>query len=200
LDVIKIYEDYDRTERIAFKVDRAKTEEAYNKERCIYELSQVGEVPTSIPYQVPFRHLCNLLQIYDGDIEKIMSVLQGVKPEQAERIRQRARCAANWLNGDAPDDYRFSLRGPGEKVDFNEAELRAIRNLREFVVMPMDTFRDDRACADAIYKTAEVSEVDGNLMFRVTYQALIGKDYGPRLANFLRVIKKERLLGILSAY
>jgi lysyl-tRNA synthetase class 1 len=200
LDVIKIYEDYDRTERIAFKKERAKNEDAYDKERCIYELSQVGEIPASIPYQVPFRHLCNLLQIHDGDIEKTIAVLPDVKPEQTERIRQRAICAKNWLNGDAPEDFKFALRGAGEKVEFNEAELRAIRNLREIVVMPMDTFRDDRDCADAIYRTAETSDVDGNLMFRVTYQALIGKDHGPRLSNFLRVIQKDRLLSILSAY
>jgi lysyl-tRNA synthetase class 1 len=42
--------------------------------------------------------------------------------------------------------------------------------------------------------------MEGKDLFRVAYQALIGKDQGPRLANFLRSISKERLLGILSKY
>jgi lysyl-tRNA synthetase class 1 len=37
-------------------------------------------------------------------------------------------------------------------------------------------------------------------LFRAAYQALIGKDQGPRLANFLRSIDKQRLLDIMAAY
>jgi lysyl-tRNA synthetase class 1 len=47
---------------------------------------------------------------------------------------------------------------------------------------------------------AEKHGMDGKVLFRASYQALIGKDQGPRLANFLRSINKERLLGILAAY
>jgi lysyl-tRNA synthetase class 1 len=201
LDVIKIYEDYDRTERIAFKTEPAKNETAYIKERCIYELSQVGEIPDRIPYQVPFRHLCNLLQISDGDITKMISGLPGVRGEHEPRIRERATCAKVWLDEFAPEEFKFTLRNPGEKSDcLSEVELRALKNLRDMICAHKEYFRDDRACSDIIYKTAEMSEVDGKVIFRATYQALIGKDQGPRLSNFLRVIGSERLLDILSAY
>ncbi|MFI3257770.1 MAG: lysine--tRNA ligase, partial [Spirochaetales bacterium] len=64
IDVIKAYEDYDKTERIAWGVDKAKNDTVFAKERRIYELSQVEEsMPPTISYQIPFRHLCNLLQI-----------------------------------------------------------------------------------------------------------------------------------------
>jgi len=42
--------------------------------------------------------------------------------------------------------------------------------------------------------------IEGKAMFKAAYQALIGKDQGPRLASFLRTIDKQRLLDILSAY
>jgi lysyl-tRNA synthetase class 1 len=42
--------------------------------------------------------------------------------------------------------------------------------------------------------------MEGKDLFRAAYQALVGKDQGPRLANFLRSIDKERLLGILHVY
>ncbi|MDR1908918.1 MAG: lysine--tRNA ligase, partial [Spirochaetaceae bacterium] len=54
--------------------------------------------------------------------------------------------------------------------------------------------------AEAIYAVAERCGIEGKALFRAAYQALIGKDQGPRLANFLRSISQERLLDILSAY
>ena len=77
LDVIKIYEDYDKIERIAWKMEAAKDEATYRWARRIYELSNPNTASggktlpiesLSPPFQIPFRHLCNLLQIADGDI------------------------------------------------------------------------------------------------------------------------------------
>ncbi|MDR3325370.1 MAG: lysine--tRNA ligase [Spirochaetaceae bacterium] len=200
LDVIKIYEDYDRTERIAFKAEAAKSEEIFLKERRIYELSQTGAVPEALPYQAPFRHLCSLLQIADGDIEKTIAALPDVQDEQRERLVQRCRCAVNWLEEDAPEEFRFKLRGAGEKAPLTEAECGAVKALRDGVVAHIEEYADDKACAAAIYEAAERSGVDGKMLFRAAYQALIGKDQGPRLANFLRVVEKGRLLSILSEY
>jgi lysyl-tRNA synthetase class 1 len=200
LDVIKIYEDYDRTERIAFKAEAAKNEDAYRKERRIYELSQTGGVPARLPYQVPFRHLCNLLQIADGDIEKTIAALPDVQDEQRERLVQRCQCAVHWLAEDAPEEFRFTLRGAGERAPLNEAECGAVKALRDSVIAVIKNYADDKACAQAIYQAAEQSGVDSKTLFRAAYQALIGKDQGPRLANFLRVIDPDRLLSILSAY
>ncbi|HCO48937.1 MAG TPA: lysine--tRNA ligase, partial [Spirochaetaceae bacterium] len=71
LDVIKIYEDYDKTERIYWGLEKAKDEDSEERERRIYELSQVDRVPAEAPYQVPFRHLSSLLLIYQGDVEQV---------------------------------------------------------------------------------------------------------------------------------
>ena len=200
LDVIKIYEDYDRTERIAWKTEPAKNEEAYLKERRIYELSQVGDVPAVMPYQVPFRHLCNLLQIADGDIDAAIAGLGNVKPEQEAGIRARCACALNWINEYAPTDFRFKLREAGEAAALSEADAAAVRELRDSVVAKIEMFDSDKACAQAIYDAAERLNMDGKSLFRAAYEALIGKEQGPRLASFLRVIEKKRLLAILSAY
>ena len=36
--------------------------------------------------------------------------------------------------------------------------------------------------------------------FRLIYQALIGKDKGPKLASFLKACGRERVVGILGRY
>jgi lysyl-tRNA synthetase class 1 len=213
LDVIKIYEDYDKTERIAWKTENAKDEAAYLKEKRIYELSQVHTdqngktAPLKVqPYQVPFRHLCNLIQIADGDIDKTLDSLGRVvpppAPEQLPALRNRAVCARYWVEECAPEEFRFKLKKAGEEPspELNPAEKAAICSLRDRLITQIETYKDDKSCAEAIYRIAEEHGMEGKILFRAAYQALIGKDQGPRLASFLRSISKERVLGILEKY
>jgi lysyl-tRNA synthetase class 1 len=202
LDVIKIYEDYDRLERIAWKAEEARDEIAYRKARRIYEFSQVDAVPDVMPCQIPFRHLCNLIQIAGGNIDQALAGLQtgGPKPEQLPGLRARAERAKYWVENCAPEEFRFRLRPAGEKAALGDAESAAIRDLRDRVIAGIEQYADDKSCAEAVYKIAADHGMDGKVLFRAAYQALIGKDQGPRLANFLRSINRERLLEILSNY
>jgi lysyl-tRNA synthetase class 1 len=211
LDVIKIYEDYDRTERIAWKVEQAKDQAVYERERRIYELSQVtaGDdgrtvMPRTMPYQIPFRHLCNLIQIADGDIDKTVADLRkgaaGPADDQFPGLLARCRCAKYWVEECAPEEFRFRLRKPGGGAGPGEKELAGIRLLRDKVVAKIGEFADDKACAQAIYDTAEEAGLEGKELFRAAYQVLIGKDQGPRLANFIRSIGQDRLMEILAGY
>jgi lysyl-tRNA synthetase class 1 len=213
LDVIKIYEDYDKTERIAWKMEAAKDEATECWERRIYELSRPltdadgkslpleGMTP---PFQIPFRHMCNLIQIADGDTEKMLSALgeppNGPSAEQLSPLRARALCAKYWVTNCAPEEFRFRLRQAGTQAGLSDTEEAALRLLRDEVVSRIETFAEDKPCAEAIYRVAEKAGIEGKALFRAAYQALIGKEQGPRLANFLRSIDKERLLNILSVY
>jgi lysyl-tRNA synthetase class 1 len=211
LDVIKIYEDYDKTERIAWKMEEAKDEAAYQKERRIYELSQVGiegKTPCledmTPPYQIPFRHLCNLIQIADGGIEKAFADLAanggGPKNEQLPALKARAQCAKYWVENCAPEDFRFRLLPSGSMSALSGEEKNAVRILRDDVICNIEKFPDDKSCSTAVYAAAEKAGVDGKILFGAAYQALIGKDQGPRLASFLRSVNKQRLLDILKNY
>ena len=212
LDVIKIYEDYDKTERIAWKLEKAKDEATYLKERRIYELSQPDTdpdgktlIPAVAPYQVPFRHLCNLIQIAGGDIDKALASLSrdsSPLPEQLPALARRSACAKYWVAECAPEEFRFVLKENGEEPSaaLTGAEKAAIRSLRDKLITGIESFPDDKSCAEAIYRIAEEEGMEGKALFRAAYQALISKDQGPRLANFLRSISKERLLGILERY
>jgi lysyl-tRNA synthetase class 1 len=211
LDVIKIYEDYDRLERIAWGREKAKDEGAYRKARRIYELSQVEvspegktQMPPAISFQVPFRHLCNLIQIADGDIERVIAGFEAgreqIEPEQLPGLRRRCQCAKYWAEECAPEEFRFRLRPAGERAELSESEAAAVRHLRDRVIARISQYGDDKSCAEAIYQAAGELGLEGNALFRAAYQALIGKDQGPRLANFLRSINQERLMEILQAY
>jgi len=200
LDVLKIYEDYDKTERIVYGIDKAKNDDVLNKEKRIYMLSQIdNKIPEVRPYQIPFRFLTTLLQIHSGNIDDVIKYLGDVRPEQEETLRQRAECAWYWVTECAPEEFRFSLRTDGSKAELTEQETELVRKIASDVLPKMDGL-DEKALAQAVYDVATAAEIEPKAMFRVLYQALIGKDQGPRIASFMKIIGRGNLTKILGSY
>ena len=199
MDVIKTYEDYDKTERIAWGIDKAKNDEVYAKERRIYELSQIDGMPPCIAYQIPFRHLCNLLQINAGDSAAVMKYFPDMKEEQRQRFEERAECAWYWITECAPDEFRFTLRTDGGKAALSAAETEAVRKIRDELLPQMDAL-DEKAFSTALYDAAHACNLEPKALFTAVYQVLIGKEQGPRLAGFMKIIGKERLAQLLAFY
>ena len=204
LDVLKIYEDYDKTERVVYGVDKAKNDDFFNKEKRIYMLSQMdGKIPEVMPYQISFRLLTTLLQIHSGDIDSVIKYLGDVKPEQEETLRQRAKCAWFWITESAPTwapEFCFALRNDGSKADLEDKLKQAVIRIRDEIVPKMETYATDKELQQAMYDIAADAEIEAKSLFVAVYNALINKDQGPRLANFLRIIGKERVTKILSVY
>lgn len=204
LDVNKVYEDYDKTERIVWGVDKAKSEDVLAKEKRIYILSQIdGKMPSVMPYQIGFRMMTTLLQTYSGDIDAVIKSLGDVKPEQEAALRRRAQCAWYWIRECAPscaEDFCFALREDGSKADLSSDMLAAVKRVRDEVVPRVGSFALDKECQQAMYDIATELGLDAKALFTALYQALIGKDQGPRLASFMKIIGKEKLQKILSVY
>lgn len=204
LDVLKVYEDYDKTERIVYGVDKAKSEDQFNKEKRIYILSQIdGKIPETMPYQITFRMLTTLLQIYSGNIDAVIKSLGDVKPEQEERLRRRMACAWFWIQNSAPtcaEDFIFTIRNDGSKADLDETMSKAVARVRDEVLPKLDSFTQDKECQQAMYDIATDMGIDAKQLFTALYQAVVAKDQGPRLGGFFRIIGKERLEKILKDY
>ena len=201
LDVLKIYEDYDNTERIYFGLIETN-EKKREKEKRIYELSQVDDkhIPSEPGYQIPFRHLCNYLQIYSGDVEKVIEKLSDATESQKERLRVRLRCASAWLEKYAPEEFRFSLRTADDELyPVNENERNAIKALKDAAEAHLDEL-SERDFSAYIYAAAKDNGLENADFFRVVYQALIGKDKGPKLASFLKACGSEKIVSILGRY
>ncbi|MCI5524138.1 MAG: lysine--tRNA ligase [Treponema sp.] len=210
LDVLTIYEAYDRTERIAWGIeepkekDPAKKESIILREKRIYELSQIEGMPEVQPYQISFRMLTTLLQTYSGNIDEVIASLKDIKPEQVECLKRRAKCAWYWITESAPDcaaDMCFRLRDDGSKADdITGTMLTAVQKVRDEVVPNLENYALDKECQQAMYDIATGLGLEAKALFTAMYHALIGKDQGPRLANFMKIIGKEKLQKILSVY
>ncbi len=206
LDVIKIYEDYDKCERIYFGVEPVNEKKA-DKEKRIFELSQVQDLPDEISYQIPFRHLCNLLQIQSGDIEAVIASLPDISEKQKEKLRVRSKCAWNWIRDFAPEDFRFELNihdgtaeHPGDiPEDFDRETSIKVLNLVAEEVRQLEK-HTETTLAEAIYAAAGECSMEPKDLFRLIYTVLIGKEKGPRLAGFIMAAGKEKILPILEKY
>ncbi|HZJ88263.1 MAG TPA: lysine--tRNA ligase, partial [Sphaerochaeta sp.] len=195
LDVLKIYEDYDTCERIYFGLHEVN-EKRTAREKRIYELSQVGEVPESESFQIPFRHLCNQLQVFSGDIEATIDSLGAMSESQRERLSVRARCAWNWITTYSPEEFRFRLSDATDPlVSVSEQELAAIRDLAALVAK-MERLTEDEYTT-GLYDAAKDNELAPREFFSLVYQVLIAKERGPKLAPFIQTCGKERVLAIL---
>ncbi len=201
LDVLKIYEDYDNTERIYFGL-LAVNDKKKEKESRIYELSQISResIPSEAGYQIPFRHLCNYLQIYSGDQEKVLSRLEGITESQKERLRVRMTCASAWLEKYAPEEFRFSLAAEGDELyAADEKERAAIRSLASYAESFLDS-STEKEFSEYIYKAAGDNGLENADFFRLIYMVLINKEKGPKLAGFLKACGAEKILPILRRY
>jgi lysyl-tRNA synthetase class 1 len=199
LDVLKIYEDYDNCERIYFGLTKVNDKKKAKNDR-IFELSQVHDIPTEPSYQIPFRHLCNLLQIHEGNIDSVFASLPDLKDCQVERLRRKCSCAWNWITTFAPEDFRFSLAAAdSQPVDVSDAERVAIRSLAA-TVDKMDAYANDKEFTQAIYDCATDNGLEPATFFRIVYLALIHKERGPKLASFIQTCGKEKILPILARY
>ncbi|MBQ9630888.1 MAG: lysine--tRNA ligase [Treponema sp.] len=198
VDVINVYEAYDRAERIAWGKEDAKTNDAALFEKRVYVLSQLeNEMPSCMPYQVPFRQLTTLLQTYSGDVDAVIKSFDDVKKEQEDALRRRCLCAWNWVTEYAPEEFRFALRLDSSTAELNDAERKIVKGVKE-KILPFVETDDEQSLSQKIYDVAVENEIKPKELFNIMYRVLINKTQGPRLASFMKIIGSEKLSTILE--
>ena len=180
LDVIKVYEDFDRMERLAFGIDQGN-EKKIAMAKKVYELSQLEDSPESCPIQPSFRHLCNVIQINSGDLEKTLNYYKvDIKTKWDERrLINRANCAINWLNKYAPEDFKFSVNKTKINQTLSPNEEDFFKSLHIELTNNWETYETDKDVHEALYKVIHsVEGVEPSQIFPKIYQRLISKEKG----------------------
>lgn len=198
LDVIKNYEDFDRMERMAYGLE-AGNEKKVAMAKRVYELSSIGEIPTAMPFQPAFRHLCNVLQINDLDIKKARGFYNNdIKNERDERrFQERAQRAAYWIENSAPDEFKFSLNTTPLKIEMSEKQTSFLNTLHNYLEKEWGNIPDDKALHEKMYEMINALELEPMEVFTLLYKKLINLEKGPKLAGFIRTIGQERVLKLL---
>ncbi len=201
LDVVKLYEDFDKCERIYYKKESAKEKE-YLKQKRIYELSCVGELKKDMPYQPSFRHLTTVLLICSFDVDKTLEYYSDELSNDADkqRLRLRAECAKNWIEKYAPEEFRFSIndRAPDD-LNLSSEMKTALHSVADFLASNESENIDAVALHNKFYDIVNQFGVDSKDFFKACYRIMIGKEKGPKLANFILMIGKEKVFKLFKS-
>jgi lysyl-tRNA synthetase class 1 len=195
LDVLKIYEDFDKCERVYFSVEEVSEKEKKKQSR-IYELSCVSEVPEKMPYQPGFRHLTTVLQIKGLDIERAVGYFEKELKDKfdKERLMVRAECVKNWLEKYAPEEFKFSVQEK-IKVKLGVKEKKVLRLLGKRL---SEREWGAEELHEEVYILCKNNGLETKDFFKAAYKVLIGKEKGPRLAAFILEVGKKRVAGLLG--
>jgi lysyl-tRNA synthetase class 1 len=195
LDVLKAYDDFDRTERIAYGAEEAE-ELKKSYEARIYDLSLVepSKKSTELPRQFGFRHLCNVLQIFEGDIAKTERHYE-VAVEDKERFRTRAQCAWTWIQSYAPPEFHFRLRKETDAIE-KTSQPKAVQEL--IALLESGKAWNEESLGSEVFSVMKRNGLDAKTFFGECYRILIDKKNGPKLASFLLTIGVERAAAYLK--
>jgi len=196
LDVLKYYEDFDKVERIYF--DKEKTEEKEKiKQKRIYELSAI-EIPKKMPFQPSFRHLTNVYQLYQGDFEKIKKYYDLKNKQDEEKLKLRTECVKNWLEKYAPEDMKFEIQ---EKVS-DEVKKSLTKEQKKALQILKQRLKTKKYNEQSLYEDfiniCNEANVKPKEFFQAAYKVLLNKEKGPKLAGFIMLLGKKRILELLK--
>ncbi len=200
LDVIKVYEDFDRAERVVYGLEEVSDKKKNYLER-IYQLSLKKDMPDKIPFRTSFRHLTNILQINANDIQKTMEFYkENIKTNlDRDEFLQRAQCAINWLGKYAPDEFTFKLNSsPPEDLKPSNAQKEFLKQLLLLLNNNWQQIKSDKDLHQKIFQLIKDLNLEPKEVFTLMYKLFINKQKGPRLAGFILIIGKDKTCNLIS--
>ncbi len=184
-DIYKVYNDFDRCEKIYFGKEEGD-EELKRK----YELSKLEDYKTC-PKRISFSELTFLVQFISK--EKLREYLKnlllsrGVKVDKLDLdlALERADRVKYWIENYAPEEIKIKLST--EKIYLTEEQKEIINKLSEIV-------KKESSTEELQKQIFELAKNYGKGVFEISYRVLIGKNHGPRLAILIDAIGRDKVL------
>ncbi len=195
--IFKHYEDFYYTERVAFGLEKVSDKERVQQER-VYRMSVVKSVPKKIPVQPSFKHVVELMNIFQGNTKLAIDhvkITEKIKSKSdIERYENIMNCAWNWINNFADDKYIFNINKSKIKTSLTSDQKNALNDLAKILSKNITSEK-------LFSKFPEImnnNNLDAKTFFPIIYKLLINKEKGPRLAPFIIAIGREKVIKLIS--
>ncbi len=205
LDVIKLYEDFDRQERLAREPDSGgRADRKRASARRLLQLASLDHQPVGpgdpLTFVPGFRGVSMVLQAFDGDLDCALGYYKALgqisTDAERARFRARARCVWHWVESYAPDEFRFRVRADPVRRKLSDDERRALQRLVDAVRTSRPL--DESALVPHLKRMCEGTALTPQTFFPVAYDLLIGRPKGPKLSTLIPAIGAERAERLLS--
>jgi lysyl-tRNA synthetase class 1 len=150
------------------------------------------------PIGVPFRHLVNVVQMADFDLDQVVVILRrnGYPVEDEAAVKDRAGYAMRWLREFAPPDAKFSVQ---RALPASARELGALE--RDFLLRLADRLEPGQTGEEIHALVYEVSKEAGmqntTVAFQAIYRVFLDRTRGPRAGWFLAFLDRDFVLARL---
>jgi lysyl-tRNA synthetase class 1 len=196
LGLLNLVDEFDKEERVYFGKEEAI--KGMKDLKKTYELSQPNNVPKSIPFQLPYRHLVTLIQIGEdwNDVKKILArtsqIPKNLSNGDEEHLKQRAEHGKYWLENFAPDMVKFEVKKKMPEVNLSNEQNTFLTSLAKKIP---STKWDAEDIHNAVYSISESEKIHIKIAFQAIYQIILGQGKGPRAGYFLSNLDKDFVLN-----
>jgi lysyl-tRNA synthetase class 1 len=150
------------------------------------------------PIGVPFRHLVNVVQMADLDLDQVIVILRrnGYPAEDEAAVKERAGYAIRWIREFAPEEAKFSVQRalPDSARDLGPRE-------RDFLLRLADRLSPGHSGEEIhalIYDLAKEAGLEKTTAaFEAIYRVFLGRTRGPRAGWFLAFLDRPLVLARL---
>ncbi|MGQ4806710.1 Lysine--tRNA ligase [Candidatus Entotheonellaceae bacterium PAL068K] len=134
---------------------------------------------------IPFKHLVNLIQITQGDVEQIRLILQrnNLPVPKPSILQNRMAYAQHWLTHYCPPELRLQLQAtvPEQVTALSSEQRQALGGLAKRLQADMD----GDTIHTLVYGIAEEMSLAAKDVFQAIYIAFLDQPRGPRVGWFL---------------
>jgi lysyl-tRNA synthetase, class I len=163
-------------------VDEYDDLQGTNRNQRAAELARIAGIP---PIGIPFKHLVNLVQITQGESEKILAILRRNSVPVPERsiLQNRLAYAQHWLTHFCPPEMRLQLQEtlPPQAAELTPLQRQALGVLAQRLQPEMD----GDSIHTLVYNIAQELALPAKDLFQALYIAFLDQPRGPRVGWFL---------------
>ncbi|GAG24133.1 unnamed protein product, partial [marine sediment metagenome] len=192
LGLLSLVDEYDKEERVYFgKQEETKGMKDLKK---TYELSQPYNIPKTLPYQLPYRHLVTLIQIGKNwdDVKKILlrtrQIPKDLKKEDEKHLKQRTEHVRYWLDNFAPDMMKFEVQKKMPKIILSKEQKEFLLSMQKEITT---ITWEPEEIHNTIYEISKEKDIQIKTAFKTLYQITLGQEKGPRAGYFLSTLDKK---------
>lgn len=197
-DLPNLYAEYDNLLNIkAGKVQLDNQKEKAHAERLL-EISDLGNVKAPVPFS--FSHAALVAQLY-GDEAGIVESLKKTghyDPKRHAEIMGILQKAKRWLDDYAPPESRYVVQDTvPQDIELSEQQRKALRKVADALEKNPDISEEDLFAE--FYNICKSEGIKNTHFFKAAYKVLLDKERGPRLAHFIKLLGKDKVVSLFRA-
>ncbi|MEM0325106.1 MAG: lysine--tRNA ligase [Candidatus Aenigmatarchaeota archaeon] len=225
----RIYKTLKLLEMKKISLDDLKNYKIVNEENLatvedltVYYLVKLGNIEKEKPFRLPYTFASIIGQVIiprkylektdkpffkifnekiDNILERIAKIVNSIYKVNLSyfeliKVFERCRKAGYWGIRYAPELYKISINEEKIEINLNSEEKTIIKNIIDIIKNSSEDYTELQTKIHNLIK----EKTDPKEFYKKLYKILLKKETGPKIANLILAIGKEKFIEILNKY